>query len=172
MFRQHKLGIPATGDRRPASRRIRFQRSTQQIGTPVKRRTSDRRVAVSDSNVQHNRLVHCQSGVPATGDRRPASRRIRFQRSTQQISTPSNWRTDVSAPNVTTQQISTPVNRRTGDRRLLNWSEPPRSPTKCRNWRRPSTRDPNVPIEIQNWTKREQQFRPAFIGRKSPVIGL
>ena len=40
-------------NRRPASRRIRFQRSTQQIGTPVKRRT---------------------------GDRRPASRRIRFQR--------------------------------------------------------------------------------------------
>ena len=59
---------PATGDRRPASRRIRFQRSTQQIGTPAKRRTGDRRVAVSDSNVQHNRLVHRRSGVPATGE--------------------------------------------------------------------------------------------------------
>ena len=54
-------------------RRIRFKRITQQIGTPAKRRTGDRRfgdrrVAVSDSNVQHNRLVQRQSGVPATGE--------------------------------------------------------------------------------------------------------
>ena len=59
--------LPATGDRRVAVT-IRFQRSTQQIGTPAKRRTGDRRVAVSDSNVQHNRLVHRRSGVPATGE--------------------------------------------------------------------------------------------------------
>ena len=106
-----RSGVPATGE----SIRIRFQRSTQQIGTPANRRTGDRRVAVSDSNVQHNRLVHRRIGVPATGEspyqiptfnttdwhtgeaayRRPASasRRIRFQRSTQQIGTPARRRT-------------------------------------------------------------------------------
>ena len=79
-----------TGESITIIRRIRFKRITQQIGTPAKRRTSDRRVAVSDSNVQHNRLVHRrggdrrvavsdsnvqhnrlvqrQSGVPATGE--------------------------------------------------------------------------------------------------------
>ena len=77
-------------------RRIRFQRPTQQISTPANHRTQATRLpsfGVSDSNVQHNRLVHRRSGVPATGDRRPASRRIRFQRSTQQIGTPANRRT-------------------------------------------------------------------------------
>ena len=184
-------GVPATGDRRPAtgdrrlaSRRIRFQRSTQQIGTQAKRRIGDRRVAVSDSNVQHSRLVHRRSGVPATFDqrvatsdsnvqhnrlvhrrsgvpvtgespcqiptfnttdwytgkaayRRPASRRVRFQRPTQQIGTPANWRTDVSAPNATTRQISTQANRRTHDRRPVSVGRipTPRSPTRCRNWR-------------------------------------
>ena len=108
---------PATGDRRPASRRIRFQRSTQQIGTLPKRCTGDRRPATGESPYQiptFNTTDWC------TGDRRPASRRIRFQRSTQQIGTPTNWRTDVSTPNVTTQQISAPANWHTGDRRLLN----------------------------------------------------
>ena len=110
MFRQNKLGVPASGEspyqvptfnttdwytgeyQRPASCRIRFQRSTQQISTLPKRRT---------------------------GDWRPASRRIRFQRSLQQIGTPSNWRTDVSAPNVTTQQISTPAYRRPASVELI-----------------------------------------------------
>ena len=60
-----------TGESITINRRIRYQRSIQQIGTPAKRRTGDRWVTVSDSNIQHNRLVHRRSGVPATGDRRP-----------------------------------------------------------------------------------------------------
>ena len=110
-----RIGVPAyqiptfnttdwyTGE--SAYRRIRFQRPTQQIGTPANRRTG-----VSDSNVQHNRLVHRRIGVPAyqiptfnTTDWYTfelAYRRIRFQRSTQQIGAPLNWRTGVSDSNV------------------------------------------------------------------------
>ena len=110
------------------NRRIRFQRSTQQIGTPANRRTG-----VSDSHVQHNRLVHRRIGVPAyqiptfnttdwyTGE--SAYRRIRFQRSTQQIGTPANRRTGVSDSNVqhnrlVHRRIGVPAYRRTGDRRV------------------------------------------------------
>ena len=97
-----RSGVPA--NRRPASHRIRFQRTTQQIGTPANRRTG-----VSDSNVQHNRLVHRRSGVPV--NRRTASRRIRFQHSTQQIGTPANRRTGVSDSNVQHNRL---VHRRIG----------------------------------------------------------
>ena len=54
--------------------------------------TDDRRVAVSDSNVQHNRLVY----------RRPASRRIRFQRSTQQIGVPATGESPYQIPTFNT----------------------------------------------------------------------
>ena len=62
-------------NRLPSFGRIRFQCPTQQIGIPANRRTQANRLpsfGVSDSNVQHNRLVHRRSGVPATGDRRVA----------------------------------------------------------------------------------------------------
>ena len=99
----------------------------RRIGEPANRRTGEtayRRTGVSDSNVQHNRLVHRRIGVPAyqiptfnttdwyTGE--SAYRRIRFQRSTQQIGTPANRRTgEVTASNVSTEQIGVPANRRT-----------------------------------------------------------
>ena len=152
-----------TGESITIIRRIRFQRPTQQVGTPAKRRTGDRRVAVSDSNVQHNRLVHRRSSVPATGEspyqiptfnttdwytgkaayRRPASRRIRFQRSTQQIGTPAKRRTGdrrvaVSDSNVQHNRL---LHRRsgvpatgdrrsaTGDRRPATGESPYKLPT-------------------------------------------
>ena len=134
-FNTQQLSTPAkrrTGDRRPASRRIRFQRSTQQIGTPAKRRlaTDDQRVAVSDSNVQHNKLVHQQSGVPATGE------------SPYQI------------PTFNTQQLSTPAKRCTGDRRPVTGESPYQIPTfNTTNWytgeaayRRPATGDRRVAV--------------------------
>ena len=86
------------------NRRIRFQRSTQQIGTPAKRRTGDRRPASRRIRFQRSTK---QIGTP--GKRRPASRRIRFQRSTQ--------------------QIGTPVKRRTGDRRPATGESPYQLPT-------------------------------------------
>ena len=104
-----------TGESITINWRIRFQRSTQQIGTPANRRTQANRLpsfGVSDSNVQHNRLVHRRSGVPATGDRRPASRRIRFQRSTQQIGTPARRRTGDRRPAIGDRRPAT------GDRRV------------------------------------------------------
>ena len=67
--------------RRPASRRIRFQRSALQIDTPANRRTQANwlpSIGVSDSNVQHNRLLHHQSGV---------HRRIDYHQSAYQIPT-------------------------------------------------------------------------------------
>ena len=74
-----QIGAPAksayTGESITINRRIRFQRSTQQIGTPANWRTQANRLpsfGVSDSNVQHNRLVYRRIGVPATGDRRVA----------------------------------------------------------------------------------------------------
>ena len=132
-------------------RRIDYHHSAYQIqtsnttdwytGEAAYRRpaTGDRRVAVSDSNVQHNRLVHRQSGVPATGEspyqiptfnttdwytgeaayRRPASRRIRFQRSTQQIGTPARRRTGDRRP-------------ATGDRRPATGDRRPRRPASRR----------------------------------------
>ena len=63
------------------NRRIRFQRSTQQIGTPANRRTQTNRlpsIGVSDSNVQQNRLVHRRIGV---------HRRIDYHQSAYQIPT-------------------------------------------------------------------------------------
>ena len=162
-----------TGESITIIRRIRFQRPTQQIGIPANRRTQanrlpsfgvsdsnvqhnrlvhrrigvpatgDRRVAVSDSNVQHNRLVHRRSGVPATGEspyqiptfnttdwytgeaayRRPASRRIRFQRSTQQIGTPAKRRTGDRRPATGDRRLAT------GDRRPATGESPYKLPT-------------------------------------------
>ena len=146
-----------TGESITIIRRIRFQRPTQQIGTPANRRTQANRLpsfGVSDSNVQHNRLVYRQIGVhrridyhhsayqiptsnttdwhtgeaayTATGDRRPASRRIRFQRPTQQIGTPANRRTranrlpsfGVSDSNVQHNRL---VHRRIGVHRRIDY---------------------------------------------------
>ena len=83
----------------PANRRIGFKRSTQQIGTPANRRTRANRlplIGVSDSNVQHDRLVHQRIGV---------HKRIDYHKSAYQIQTFS-------------QQIGTPANRRTQVNRL------------------------------------------------------
>ena len=66
-----------TGDRLPSfgvsDSNVQHNRLVyRRIGVPA---TGDRRVAVSDSNVQHNRLVHRRGGDrrPATGDRRSAT---------------------------------------------------------------------------------------------------
>ena len=70
-----------TGESITINRRIRFQRSTQQIGTPANRCTQANRLpsfGVSDSNVQLNRLVHRRIGV---------HRRIDYHHSAYQIPT-------------------------------------------------------------------------------------
>ena len=82
-----------TGESITLNRRIRFQRSTQQIGTPANRRTQANRlpsIGVSDSNVQHNRLVHRRIGV---------HRRIDYHQSAYQIPTfnTTDWYTGESA---------------------------------------------------------------------------
>ena len=71
----------------------------QQIGTPANQRTQANRlplIGVSDSNVQHNRLVHRRIGV---------HRRIDYHKSAYQIPTFN-------------QQIGTPANQRTQANRL------------------------------------------------------
>ena len=81
----------------PANRRIKFQRSTQQISTPANWRTHKRidyrQIGVSNSNVQHNRNDYHQSAyqIPTSNTKETITinRRIRFQRSTQQKRSPS-----------------------------------------------------------------------------------
>ena len=126
----------------------RFNRTNliyRRIG--LHRRIDYQQMGVSDSNVPHKRNDYHQSAyqIPTfnttdaakrrTGGRRPASRRIRFQRSTlkllhrpidyQQIGVSNsnaqnnridNQRLSYRIP-TSTQQISRPANQRTGDRR-------------------------------------------------------
>ena len=131
-----QIGTPANrrtqANRLPANRRIRFKRSTQQISTPANRRTHKRidyrQIGVSNSNVQHNRLVHRRIGVHTnesitgksayqiptfnTTETITINRRIRFQRPTQQISTPANRRTgDRRTGESANRRIGEPANQ-------------------------------------------------------------
>ena len=163
-----------TGESITILRRIRFQRPTQQISTPANRRTQANRLpsfGVSDSNVQHNRLVHRRSSVPATGDRRVAVSdsnvqhnrlvhrrigvhgRIDYHPSAYQIPTfnKTDWHTGEAAYRRpasrrirfqrSTQQIGTPTRRRTGDRRSATGDRRPATGD-----RRPATGDRRVAV--------------------------
>ena len=136
---KRQMKMPANrctqANRLPVNRSIGFQRPTQQIGTPAKQCTGDRRPATGESPYQIPTFNTTDRYTGEAAYRRPASRRIRFQRSTQQIGTPANWRTGDRRPasrrirfQRSTQQIGTPANWRTD-------VSAPRSPTGCRDWR-------------------------------------
>ena len=83
-FEHHTSDVPKQQMKTPANRRtgevttpIVSTEQNMQIG--LHRRIDYQEIGVSDSNVQHNRSVHRRSGVPATGDRRPATSESPYQ---------------------------------------------------------------------------------------------
>ena len=111
-----------TGESITINRRIRFQRPTQQIGTPANRRTRANRlplIGVSDSNVQHNRLVHRRIGVHGRIDYHPSAYQIPTSNTT-------DWYTGEAAY----RRPATGDRRSaTGDRRPATGGSPYKLPT-------------------------------------------